>query len=131
MPSRTSRSSNTGKRERETPVAASTSRPVAPSSSSSSATGSLAPRQRATPRGFYTDKGEYDDDEEESSRSRRQSRKRKGDDEDNEEEYDGEEDGGRGEGDDAEESLSRAWKCTVRASHRSAAQLITYILDPL
>ena len=72
------------------------------------------------------DKGEYDDDEEESGRSRRQSRKRKGDDEDNEEEYDGEEDGGR-EGEDAEESLSRAWKCTVRVYHRTSAQLITYI----
>lgn len=115
LPSRTSRSSNTGKRDRETPAAASTSRPTASSSSSASVSSSLAPRQRVTPKGFYTDKGEYDDDEEESSRSRRPSRKRKGDDEDNEEEYDGEDDGGGGgEGEDVEESsLSRAWKCTV------------------
>ena len=112
LPSRASRSSDTNRREREPPAPAATSsslsrRGSAASASAGAGVTALAPRQRAPPRGFYTDKGEFDDEEEDRGRNRSSGRKRKGE-EENEEDYQDDEGG-----DDQEAPLPRTWDCSV------------------
>ena len=112
LPSRASRSSDTNRREREPPAPAATSsslsrRGSAASASAGAGVTALAPRQRAPPRGFYTDKGEFDDEEEDRGRNRSSGRKRKGE-EENEEDYQDDEGG-----DDQEVPLPRTWDCSV------------------
>jgi hypothetical protein len=125
LPSRASRSSDTNRREREPPATAATSSSLSRRGSAASASvgagvTALAPRQRAPPRGFYTDKGEFDDDEEDRGR-RSSGRKRKGE-EENEEDYQDDEGG-----DDQEAPLPRTWECSVGFccnSHASVVHLL-------
>ena len=69
LPSRTSRSSDGTRKERERerdPVPTnSTSSSLSRRTSTPTSSGALAPRQRPQTKGFYTDKGEFDDDEDE------------------------------------------------------------------
>ena len=74
LPSRTSRSSDVTRKDREgqrerdpAPTSTTSSSRRNSNLNSTSNSTALAPRQRPQTKGFYTDKGEYDDDEEEGN----------------------------------------------------------------